>query len=160
MSDEPAGPTETFHPRWSDLDPNGHLRHSVYADFATHARFRFLEENGFGADRFRAEALGPVIFREETRFYKEVRMGQAITVDFRAAGMSEDGSQWRITHRIFRGRVLAAEVTLEGGWMDLRRRKLRPPPEELHQTLMTLPKVEGFEVMKGVVGAGAEGRKG
>jgi acyl-CoA thioester hydrolase len=32
--------------RWADLDPNFHLRHSVYYDYGAHIRFSFLHEQG------------------------------------------------------------------------------------------------------------------
>lgn len=36
----------SFIPRWADLDPNRHLRHTAYADYATPVRFSYLTENG------------------------------------------------------------------------------------------------------------------
>ena len=30
--------------RWSDLDPNFHLRHSVYYDWGAYCRIEFLEQ--------------------------------------------------------------------------------------------------------------------
>ena len=32
--------------RWSDLDPNFHVRHSVYYDMGAYIRMSFLTENG------------------------------------------------------------------------------------------------------------------
>ncbi len=35
--------------RWSDLDPNFHLRHSVYYDWGAFCRVEFLNEHGLTA---------------------------------------------------------------------------------------------------------------
>lgn len=36
--------------RWSDLDPNFHLRHSVYYDWGAWCRVEFLNEFGLTAE--------------------------------------------------------------------------------------------------------------
>ena len=61
--------------RWSDLDPNYHLRHSVYYDFAAQIRTAFLEEHGLTIRQMQELHLGPVLFREEGIFRREVRFG-------------------------------------------------------------------------------------
>jgi hypothetical protein len=35
--------------RWSDLDPNFHLRHSVYYDWGAYARLSFMQDKGITA---------------------------------------------------------------------------------------------------------------
>ena len=135
-----------FEVRWADLDPNRHLRHTSYNDYATHVRFRYLEENGFAARDFAARELGPVIFREETRFLKEVRMNETITVDIQIAALTPEGDRFSMLHEVIRGDgIVAATVVVDGAWMDLRKRKLIPPPPELRDLLWALPKAEGFQ---------------
>ena len=36
--------------RWSDLDPNGHVRHSVYYDYGAQARIAYMQKQGIGID--------------------------------------------------------------------------------------------------------------
>ncbi len=36
--------------RWADLDPNGHVRHSIYYDYGAQARIAYLQREGFGLD--------------------------------------------------------------------------------------------------------------
>jgi acyl-CoA thioester hydrolase len=36
--------------RWSDLDLNGHVRHSVYYDYGTIARIAYWQKYGSGPD--------------------------------------------------------------------------------------------------------------
>jgi len=62
---------KSFVVRWADLDPNRHLRHTAYNDYATQVRLSCLEENGFGAKKFLDLNFGPVMFREETRYVRK-----------------------------------------------------------------------------------------
>ena len=118
--------------RWAELDPNGHMRHSAYADFAADQRVSWLASLGYDVRRFAELRLGPILFREETRFLKELRGGERIRVDGRVTASTPDGARWTILHTIYKadGRV-AATVTVEGAWLDLDRRQLTVPPPEL-----------------------------
>jgi acyl-CoA thioester hydrolase len=66
-------PGTTFTLRWADLDPNGHVRHSVYYDWGAVARIAYLEKQGVGLDWMVRNGIGPVLFREEARFSREIR---------------------------------------------------------------------------------------
>ncbi len=123
---------KTYTTRWADMDPNGHLRHSAYADFAADQRIAALAEHGFDLARFAVLRLGPILFREETKYLKEIRLGETLRVDGRTVSSAEDGSRWTIEHTIYKedGRP-AATVTVDGAWLDLDRRKLTVPPAEL-----------------------------
>lgn len=143
--------TADFEVRWADLDVNWHLRNTAYADFGTHTRLRYLLENGFPPSRFQQEGFGPVIFREESRYLKEARLGQRLTLDFQIAGLSDDGDHWEIEHRVSRDDgELAAVLRVEGAWLDLTRRKLRRPPRDLAEALRRLPRTEDFRHLKAV----------
>lgn len=123
---------KSFEVRWADLDPNHHLRHTAYGDYATHVRFSFLAENGFGVAWFAKHRIGPVVFREETFYRSEVQMGEPITVSFAVTALPRDGQHWTVQHEIKKADgALAAETTLDGAWLDLVRRKLVRPPQDL-----------------------------
>ena len=62
--------------RWSDLDPNFHLRHSVYYDWAAMCRMEFLTRNGLTPALMQQMQFGPIIFREEAVFRKEIQRRQ------------------------------------------------------------------------------------
>jgi acyl-CoA thioester hydrolase len=127
-----------FEIRWADLDPNWHLRHSAYADYCTQVRFSFLSEHGYPPDQFMQNGFAPVVFREETRYLKEVRAGDQITVDMAMQQLGSRG-EWTITHQIFRSDgQLAAKHVVEGAFLDLNSRKLRPAPPELASLLQSL----------------------
>jgi len=139
----PAQPNAVaYRTRWADMDPNGHMRHSAYADYAADQRVVLLAAWGYGVARFAQLRLGPILFREETRFLKEVSIGEEIQVDSQLVSMSADGSRWSILHTLYKadGRV-AATVSVDGAWLDLDRRKLTVPPAELAAAFATLPSV-------------------
>ena len=49
----------TYQVLWADLDGNQHLKNTRYIDYASHSRFRFLTEQGFGPKAFAQHKLGP-----------------------------------------------------------------------------------------------------
>jgi acyl-CoA thioester hydrolase len=126
--------SQTYTVRWAELDPNGHMRHSAYADFAADQRVHWLDSLGFDVKKFAELRLGPILFREETKYLKELHGGEQIKVEGRVTGGTPDGARWTIEHTIYNagGRV-AATVTVDGAWLDLDRRKLTVPPAELAQ---------------------------
>lgn len=123
---------KTFTVRWADMDPNVHMRHSAYTDYAAQVRLDFLADQGFSMRRFAELNLGPILFREDTRFLKEVSISETIRVTAELGGLNADGSRWRIVHTIYKadGRM-AATVTVDGAWLDLRLRKLTVPPADM-----------------------------
>lgn len=129
-----------FHPRWSDLDPNQHLRHTAYNDLATQVRFTFLQEHGFSQERFMELGIGAVLFREETTFRKEIGMSDTFLVDFDVVDLSKTGKRWKFAHNFWLTRetedgseqkIKAATVSVEGSWINLSTRKFTSPPPEL-----------------------------
>ncbi len=140
-----------FTVRWSDCDAIGHLRNTAYSEYATGVRIAFLAERGFGWERLLASRFGPVLLHEHLDYLREVRLGETVEADFAVVGLSPDGARFRIEHEIWRpGGKKAARVVVEGGWMDLDRRKLRLPPDELVRVLQEAPRGEPFEVMRPV----------
>lgn len=132
--------------RWQDIDANRHLRNTAYSEFATDTRFRYVAAHGFTQERFDQLRFGPVILREDIRYRREVLLGQTVTVNFMAAGLSADGSQWRVRQQVLLpdGRE-AAVLTLDGGWMHMDTRRLIEPPAELVAVMLQLPHTRDFE---------------
>lgn len=150
----PHAHEERFSVRWSDLDANRHVRNTVFSEFATHTRFRMLESRGFDQARFETLRFGPVMFREEIRYRRELSFGDEVTVSVIAAGLSDDGSQWRVHQEVTRddGKQ-AAILTIDGAWIHLDTRKLILPPRELIDLLAGLPRTDDFEVLRSVIRA-------
>ena len=143
---------ERFPIRWSDLDANRHVRNTIFSELATHTRFRLLESNGFGQARFEELRFGPVMFREEVRYRRELRFGDEATVSVEFDGLSDDGSQWRVRQAVTRddGKE-SAVLTIDGAWIHLDTRTLVAPPTELLDLIRGLPRTERFEVLRSVL---------
>lgn len=134
--------------RWSDLDPNFHLRHSVYYDWGALCRVAFLTKYGLTADVMSRLQMGPILFREECLFRKEIRSADAVAIDLTLIKAKADFSRWGIQHRIVKeGSVVSALLTVEGAWMHTGLRKLAAPPEMVHTVFNAMPKSESFEWM-------------
>jgi len=135
-----------FHSKWADFDANKHMRHSAYNDYAAECRVRFFMAHNFSVDRFEKENFGPVLFKEETSFLREIKLGEDIKVELFLEGVSKLGERFKLYHRIFKENgVLAAEIKVFGAWIDLEKRKLTKPPLELLSVIDALEKTENYE---------------
>jgi acyl-CoA thioester hydrolase len=147
MEDSPSAFSQPVGLRWADLDPNGHVRHSVYYDWGAMVRIGYLETKGVGLEWMAHHAIGPVLFREEARFLRELRLGDKVDIDLSLAGASADGRKWRMRHRILRGAEVAATLEVDGAWLDLRVRKIVVPPEEMVRAFADVSRTEDFLAM-------------
>jgi acyl-CoA thioester hydrolase len=133
--------------RWADLDPNGHVRHSVYYDWGAMARVSYLERKGVGLAWMAANRIGPVLFREEARFLRELRLGDELEIDLQIAGASADGRKWKMRHQILRGAEVAAIIEVDGAWLDLRARKIVVPPEDIARAFADVTRTDDFTLL-------------
>ncbi|GAC1493517.1 MAG: hypothetical protein NVS1B13_23980 [Flavisolibacter sp.] len=132
--------------RWSDLDPNFHVRHSVYYDWGAFCRFEFLHKNGLTAAVMHQLAVGPILFREECIFRREIKFGDAIKINLQLVKGRKDFSRWTIKHQVFKDKeTLAAELSVDGAWMDVDKRKLTTPPAQIHEIFNKMPVSENME---------------
>jgi len=130
---------------WSQVDANNHLRHSAYADFAAQARVELLDLMGLSAKYLHAHKIGPVLLKEELTYYKEVNLSERIKVSCELISCKSDASRWRIRHEIFKQNgVKAADVFVEGAWIDTVKRKLTALEGELLEIFMQSPKSKDF----------------
>ena len=139
--------TKEFEVQWSDLDPNRHMRHSAYNDYAAHMRLKIFEEAGISIKLMEDLKIGPILFREETIFHREIGMQGNITLTVALTKSREDASRWSFRHEIFRpDGIKAATIHVDGAWLDLTQRKLAQPPKEIVDLMMSLPRTEDFEM--------------
>jgi len=132
--------------RWADLDPNFHVRHSIYYEYGAYCRIQFLAAHGITAQFMHQHHFGPILFREECVFKKEITLADKITIDLKLVKAKKDGSRFTMQHQIFKNNEIAAAIiTLDAAWIDTVKRKLTLPPAEALQTLELSPKTEGFE---------------
>jgi len=133
--------------RWSDLDPNFHLRHSSYYDLAAQERIEILNEYGITIDLMKAENVGPVLFKEQCEFKKEIHLNSKIHILTKLLKMKQDGSFWVIQHEFLsEDNTLHALIKVEGAWINtIKRRLARPVPDAIFSGLGSFPKAEDFE---------------
>lgn len=131
--------------RWSDMDPNFHLRHSVYYDFGATVRTEFLIAHGVSPQIMMKEHFGPVLFREEAIFKKEIRFGDSILMDVKASYLSKDYSRFGMQHQLLRGEELCAIINVEGAFIDTLKRKLTAPPQIAVEMVEAMPKTDDFK---------------
>lgn len=132
--------------RWSDLDPNFHLRHSVYYDWAAMCRIEYLQQEGLTPALMQKLQFGPIIFREECVFRKEIKYGDKVSINLKLVKGRRDYSRWTIMHEIKKQEdVLCAVVTIDGAWLNVVERKLFIPPAEVVQVFEKMPPGEDFQ---------------
>jgi acyl-CoA thioester hydrolase len=134
--------------RWSDLDPNFHIRHSVYYDWGAFVRIEFLNEYGLNYQVMEELKFGPILFREECVFRKEIRSGDEIKMNLQLLRSKKDFSRWSIQHQIIKtDGTLCSVLTVDGAWIDVVKRKLSSPPGKVSEVFAMMPKTETFEWM-------------
>lgn len=138
--------SKTYEVIWADMDPNRHMRHSVYNDYAAQTRVSMFQDFGLSISKISEMGLGPILFKEETTFFKEINLSEHITVTCRLQRMCKDGSRWRFLHEIFKeSGTKAAEIIVDGAWLDLSKRKLGRPPDKLIDVMNQFPQTDDFE---------------
>lgn len=135
--------------RWADADPNRHVRHSAYYDYGAHARIRYFQLHGFTTKKLEELKLGPIIFKEECSFIKELHPDDQITINILKGAINDDASRWVLHHEIFNQHGdKCAQISTQGAWIDLQARKLSHPPSEIAQALHKLPNGEFYVYKK------------
>ena len=132
--------------RWSDLDPNFHLRHSIYYDWGALSRIEFLDQHGLTTALMEKLNFGPILFREECIFKREIHLNDKVTIDLQLLKSRRDYSRWTIQHTIFKNAdTISAILTCDGAWLDKVQRKLAIPPEEARVVFKEMPVHTDFQ---------------
>lgn len=126
---------------WAQIDANMHMRHSAYADFAAQTRLAMMESVGLKPDKLFEHKIGPVLFREELFYLREVGFNDHIKVTCEVLKSRADGSRWSIRHEVYRqDGVKAAIIIADGSWIDMEKRKLAILPTEISTLFAQAPK--------------------
>ncbi len=132
--------------RWSDIDQNRHLRHSAYYDYGATVRIACFSQHGLTNLKFEELHIGPILFREEAIFKREIKFEDKITVDLNVTKATADYSRWSIRHHLYKeDGTLCAVINLDGAWIDIVKRKLAVPNEFIQTVFQDFPKAEDFE---------------
>jgi len=140
--------SRTYQIRWSDLDANGHVNYSAYINAAGDLRYGFFSEHGFPPEKFQELRIGPIYTAIHARFFREVRMGETVTITYAMSGLSPQGGRWKVHHEILKSNgKKAVSLDLEGAILNLVSRKPALPTAELLQTFNLIPRAKDFEVL-------------
>jgi len=130
---------------WSQIDANQHMRHSAYADVCAQARLNMLQSIGLKSTTLFEYKIGPVLFREELKYLREIALGDTVKVVCEVLNARPDGSRWTIRHEIYRGDgVKAAIVIADGAWIDMEKRKLAVLPAAISDMFAHAPKADDY----------------
>ena len=140
--------SKTYEIRWSDIDANGHVNYAAYIDAAGDLRYRFFTEHGFPPERFEQLGIGPIYTALHAEFFREVRMGETVTITYAMSGLSPQGARWKVHHDVFKANgKKAVRIDLEGTILDLSTRRPVLPMPELLQTFNLIPRTTDFEIL-------------
>lgn len=133
--------------RWADLDPNFHLRHSVYYDWGALNRIEIFNKYELTLDLMQKMMIGPILFREECVFRKEIKLGDPVSINFSVIKSNKKYSRWSIQHIIMKNEMtVAAILTVDGAWLNTEKRKLiMNLPEEFTSAFSKMPLHEKFQ---------------
>jgi len=134
---------------WGDMDFNSHMSNTAYLDKSGDIRMMFFAENGFPTTEFMRLRIGPLVMKDTIEYFKEIHLLEEFRVNIQLAGLSEDGSRFKLKNE-FRKESgdLAATVLSFGGWLSLTERKLIPPPEKILSIMKTLNHTDDFEIIE------------
>ncbi|MDQ6813781.1 MAG: acyl-CoA thioesterase [Bacteroidota bacterium] len=135
--------------RWSDLDPNFHVRHSVYYDFGAFVRVCCFTDLGLSTNVLMQHHLGPILFREECVFKREIHFKDEVVINMVLKQCTSSYSRWTIQHEIIKnGDIVSAIITVDGAWMDTAKRKLTVPPDFVIPVMDKMPRADDFKTIE------------
>lgn len=132
--------------RWSDLDPNNHMRHSVYYDLGALSRIQFFDRYDLTVQKMQELHFGPILFKEECIFRRELVLDDPVTINLEILKAKRDYSRWSIQHTIMKNpETVSAILTVEGAWLDTIRRKLTLPQSIAKEVFSQMPLHKDFQ---------------
>ncbi|AVP99383.1 thioesterase [Ahniella affigens] len=136
---------QTFQAGWGDMDFNAHMANTAFLDRAADVRMMFFAAHGFPMSEFRQRRLGPVLFRDEIDYQREISLLEMFHVELTLAGLAPDGSRF-IMQNTFTNDAgkLCARIQSSGSWLNLETRKLQPPPPDLLAALNEIARTDTF----------------
>ena len=133
---------------WGDMDFNSHMRNTAFLDRSADSRMMYFAASGFPVAEFARRMIGPVVMKDEIDYRREIHLLEEFRVTLRTRGLSADGSRFMLRNDFYRddGRR-AASVTSMGGWLDLRKRKLIVPPDDLQAAMEAMSRTDDFDTL-------------
>ena len=90
--------------------------------------------------------IGPILFREECVFKREIVFGDTVTIDLAVSKSRRDMSRWSMVHQVWKNNdTHSAIIIVDGAWLDTKIRKLAVPPATIQFVFEIMPKTKNFE---------------
>jgi acyl-CoA thioester hydrolase len=115
--------------RFHELDPNGHVNHSVYLGYLETARIELLESLGFTPLALAERGVHLVIVEVGIRFRRPAIAGDVLTIETGIRELKRASSWWH--QRILRDGEVIAEADVRSTATDRAGRPTRPPADLL-----------------------------
>jgi len=134
--------------RWTDIDANRHVRYSAYIDAAAELRYRFYTQHNLPPEVFDNLGMGPVYTSLTANFFREVRLGETLSITYLLIGLSPQGIRWKVQHDFLKANgKKAVTLSLEGAMLDLNTRQPVIPTSEIMAIFQLVPRSDNFEVL-------------
>jgi acyl-CoA thioester hydrolase len=138
--------TTIYEVRWTDIDANRHVRYSAYIDAAAEQRYRFFNEHDLHPEVFDRMNVGPVYTTLLVNFFREVLLGETLTIQYLLTGLSPSGVRWKVQHLFEKSNgKKAVSISLEGTILNLTTRQPCPPTPEIMAVFQQVPRSKDFE---------------
>lgn len=122
------------------------MRHSAFYDYGAWMRIMFLAAKGIDMQWMKEHQNGPILFREEAIFKREIRFEDKVTINVEITKSTVDYSRWSLRHSFVKeDGTLAAIINVDGAWFSTAERKLIVPDETLVRAFEAFPKANEFE---------------
>ena len=96
--------------------------------------------------KFEELHIGPILFREEAVFRREIKFEDRVTIDMVVTKATPDFSRWSIRHHFYQeDGTISSIINLDGAWIDIIQRKLAVPDEFVRKIFEDFPKDKAFE---------------
>jgi acyl-CoA thioester hydrolase len=87
---------------------------------------------------FKENGIGPVLFKEETEYFREVFMGEQVRVTVETGEPTGSTKSVSIVNKVYKpSGELAAQHQVIVGWMDVKKRKVVELPEKIRQLYLS-----------------------
>ena len=111
--------------RFYELDPYGHLNHSVFIQYFEAGRVEMLEEVGLGLDVFAKRGYQFIVTWISTTFLRPVRVGDVVTVETEVLQVRRASCVWR--QQLTRGEEILARQELRIAITNLAGKPVKVP---------------------------------
>lgn len=117
------------------LDSFGHVNHAKYLELYEQARWDWLSLYQISTETIQQTGIGPVVLEVKVRYLRELKAREHIRISTRLRHFHRKTFQIEQQMLRLKDGLLASELHLTGGILDLRERRLITPPPEWRQAL-------------------------